>query len=177
MQLATLRTRAAHCAQLETDTPCGALNAEARSGWETGLFNGAYRDGPGAQPARNAAHDEFASLYLLRHNTGLGTQRALFELHHCDIPPEERAELIGKIRREVEAETAKKKAAQEGDVAQRAQQRPAASVRVRVLRRAQQGGHGQVHQGPAERAALQMGVSRALTVAACREMGPATLRA
>ena len=34
-------------------------------------------DGPGAQPARNAAHDEFDSLHLLWHNTGLGTQRAL----------------------------------------------------------------------------------------------------
>jgi hypothetical protein len=75
-------------------------------------------DGPGAQPARNAAHDEFASLHLLWHNTGLGTQRALFELHHCDIPPEERADLIDRIRREVEAETAQKKAAQAG-VAQR----------------------------------------------------------
>ena len=29
-------------------------------------------DGPGAQPARNAAHDEFDSLHLLWHNTGLG---------------------------------------------------------------------------------------------------------
>ena len=75
-------------------------------------------DGPGAQPARNAAHDEFDSLHLLWHNTGLGTQRALFELHHCDIPPEERADLIDRIRREVEAETAQKKAAQAG-VAQR----------------------------------------------------------
>ena len=81
-------------------------------------MGGTNCDGPGAQPARNAAHDEFDSLHLLWHNTGLGTQRALFELHHCDIPPEERADLIDKIRREVEAETAQKKAAQAG-VAQR----------------------------------------------------------
>ena len=44
-------------------------------------------DGPGAQPARNAAHDEFDALHLLRHNTGLGAQRALFEFHHCDNTP------------------------------------------------------------------------------------------
>jgi hypothetical protein len=71
-------------------------------------------DGPGAQPARNAAHDEFDSLHLLWHNTGLGTQRALIELHRCDILPEERADLIDRIRREVEAVTAQKKAAQAG---------------------------------------------------------------
>ena len=45
-------------------------------------------NGPGAQPARNAAHDEFDALHLLWHNTGLGTQRSLFELHHYDIPPD-----------------------------------------------------------------------------------------
>jgi hypothetical protein len=44
-------------------------------------------DGPGAQPARNAAHDEFDALHLLWHNTGLGAQRALFVLHHCDNTP------------------------------------------------------------------------------------------
>ena len=66
-------------------------------------------DGPRAQPARNAAHDEFASLHLLWHNTGLGAQRALFELYHCDIPSEQRADLIDRIR---EAETAQAGVAQ-----------------------------------------------------------------
>ncbi len=71
-------------------------------------------DGPGAQPARNAAHDEFDALHLLWHNTGLGAQRALFVLHHCDNTPEQREALIVVIKREVEAETATKKAAQPG---------------------------------------------------------------
>jgi hypothetical protein len=71
-------------------------------------------DGPGAQPARNAAHDEFDALHLLWHNTGLGAQRALFVLHHCDNTPEQRKALIEKIKTEVEAETATKKAAQPG---------------------------------------------------------------
>ena len=70
------------------------------------------RDGPGAQPARNAAHDEFDALHLLWHNTGLGAQRALFELHHCDNAPAQRKTLIGLVKPVVEAETAKKKAAQ-----------------------------------------------------------------
>ena len=68
--------------------------------------------------ARNAARDEFDSLHMLWHNTGLGVQRTLFELHHCANTPEERAKLIDRIRREVEAETEQKKAAQAG-VAQR----------------------------------------------------------
>jgi hypothetical protein len=71
-------------------------------------------DGPGAQPARNAAHDEFDALHLLWHNTGLGAQRALFELHHCDNTPEQREALIEVVKRDVEAETATKKAAQPG---------------------------------------------------------------
>ena len=75
-------------------------------------------DGPGAQPARNAAHDEFDALHLLWNNSGLGAQRALFELHHCDNTPEQREALIEVIKRDVEAETARKKAAQPG-VAQR----------------------------------------------------------
>ena len=75
-------------------------------------------DGPGAQPARNAAHDEFGALHLLWHNTGLGAQRALFELHHCDNMPEQRKALTDEVKREVEAATAKMKAAQLG-VAQR----------------------------------------------------------
>ena len=57
-------------------------------------------------------------LHLLWHNTGLGAQRALFELHHCDNTPEQREALIKDIKREVEAETATKKAAQPG-IAQR----------------------------------------------------------
>ncbi len=69
-------------------------------------------DGPGAQPARNAAHDEFDALHLLWHKTGLGAQRALFELHHCDNTPEQRKALIEVIQREVEVVTATKKAAQ-----------------------------------------------------------------
>ena len=64
--------------------------------------------------AKNAAQDEFDALHLLWHNTGLGTQRALFELHHCDNTPEQREALIKKVKREVEAETATKKAAQAG---------------------------------------------------------------
>ena len=70
--------------------------------------------------AKNAAQDEFDALHLLWHNTGLGTQRALFELHHCHntLEPDEREALIKKVKREVEAETVKKKAAQAG-VAQR----------------------------------------------------------
>jgi hypothetical protein len=71
-------------------------------------------DGPGAQPARNAAHDEFDALHLLWHNTGLGAQRALFVLHHCDNTPEQREALIEVVKRDVEAETATKKAAQPG---------------------------------------------------------------
>ena len=71
-------------------------------------------DGPGAQPARNAAHDEFDALHLLWNNTGLGAQRALFELHHCDNTPEQREALIKLVKDEVEAETATKKAAQPG---------------------------------------------------------------
>ena len=64
--------------------------------------------------AKNAAQDEFDALHLLWHNTGLGTQRALFELHHCDNTPEQREALIKKVKREVEAETEKKEAAQAG---------------------------------------------------------------
>ena len=64
--------------------------------------------------AKNAAQDEFDALHLLWHNTGLGTQRALFELHHCDNTPEQREALIIEVKREVEAETATKKAAQAG---------------------------------------------------------------
>ena len=64
--------------------------------------------------AKNAAQDEFDALHLLWHNTGLGTQRALFELHHCDNTPEQREALIKEVKREVEAETATKKAAQAG---------------------------------------------------------------
>ncbi len=75
-------------------------------------------DGPGAQPARNAAHDEFNTLHLLWHNTGLGAQCALFELHHCDNTPEQREALIKDVKREVEAATATKTAAQPG-IAQR----------------------------------------------------------
>ena len=52
------------------------------------------------------------------HNTGLGAQRALFEFHHCDNTPEQREVLIEVIKREAEAETATKKAAQPG-IAQR----------------------------------------------------------
>ena len=69
-------------------------------------------------PAPNAAQDAFTTLHLLWHNTGMGTQRALFELHHCDNTPEQREALIKDIKREVEAETATKKAAQPG-IAQR----------------------------------------------------------
>ena len=68
--------------------------------------------------AKNAAQDEFDALHLLWHNTGLGTQRALFELHHCDNTPEQREALIKVVKDEVEAETKTKKAAQPG-IAQR----------------------------------------------------------
>ena len=71
-------------------------------------------DGPGAEPARNAAQDEFDALHLLWHNTGLGTQRALFELHHCDNTPEQREALIKRVKDEVKKETKKKEAAQAG---------------------------------------------------------------
>jgi hypothetical protein len=64
--------------------------------------------------AKNAAQDEFDALHLLWHNTGLGTQRALFELHHCDNTPEQREALIVVVKSDVEAETATKKAAQAG---------------------------------------------------------------
>ena len=75
-------------------------------------------DGPGAKPARNAAQDEFDALHLLWHNTGLGGQRALFELHHCNNTPAQRNELIGLVKQAMERETEKKKAAQAG-IAQR----------------------------------------------------------
>jgi len=70
--------------------------------------------------AKNAAQDEFDALHLLWHNTGLGTQRALFELHHCHntLTPHEREALIAKVKLEVKEETKKKKAAQPG-IAQR----------------------------------------------------------
>ena len=71
-------------------------------------------DGPGAQPARNAAHDEFDALHLLWHNTGLGAQRALFELHHCDNTPAQREALIAQVKLEMEEVTAEMKAAQPG---------------------------------------------------------------
>ena len=70
--------------------------------------------------AKNAAQDEFDALHLLWHNTGLGGQRALFELHHCHntLTPHEREALIAKVKLEVKEETKKKKAAQPG-IAQR----------------------------------------------------------
>jgi len=69
-------------------------------------------------PAPNAAQDEFTALHLLWHNTGMGTQRALFELHHCDNTPAQREALIAKVKLDMEAVTAEMKAAQPG-VAQR----------------------------------------------------------
>jgi len=75
-------------------------------------------DGPGAKPARNAAQDEFDALHLLWHNTGLGGQRALFELHHCKNTDDERNKLIELVKDEMKRETEKKKAAQAG-IAQR----------------------------------------------------------
>jgi hypothetical protein len=69
-------------------------------------------------PAPNAAQDEFTALHLLWHNTGMGTQRALFELHHCDNTPAQRKALIAKVKLDMEEVTAEMKAAQPG-VAQR----------------------------------------------------------
>ena len=69
-------------------------------------------------PAPNAAQDEFTALHLLWHNTGMGTQRALFELHHCDNTPAQREALIAKVKLDMEVVTAEMKAAQPG-VAQR----------------------------------------------------------
>jgi hypothetical protein len=51
-------------------------------------------NGPGAQPARNAAHDEFDAIHLLWHNAGLSSQRALFELHHCNNTLAQRAAAV-----------------------------------------------------------------------------------
>jgi hypothetical protein len=65
-------------------------------------------------PAPNAAQDEFTALHLLWHNTGMGTQRALFELHHCDNTPAQREALIAKVKLDMEAVTAEMKAAQPG---------------------------------------------------------------
>jgi hypothetical protein len=62
-------------------------------------------DGPGAKPARNAAQDEFDALHLLWHNTGLGGQRTLFELHHCNNTPAQRNELIGLVKQEMKRVT------------------------------------------------------------------------
>jgi hypothetical protein len=73
-------------------------------------------------PAPNAAQDEFTALHLLWHNTGMGTQRALFELHHCDNTPAQREALIAKVKLDMEAVTAEMKAAQPG-VAQRYRER------------------------------------------------------
>ena len=64
--------------------------------------------------AKNAAQDEFDALHLLWHNTGLGTQRALFELHHCDNTPEQREALINRVKDEVKKETKKKETSQAG---------------------------------------------------------------
>jgi hypothetical protein len=52
--------------------------------------------------------------HLLRHNTGLGAQCALFELHHCDNTPAQREALIAKVKLDMEAVTAEMKAAQPG---------------------------------------------------------------
>ena len=65
-------------------------------------------------PAPNAAQDEFTALHLLWHNTGMGTQRALFELHHCDNTPAQREALIAKVKLDMEVVTAEMKAAQPG---------------------------------------------------------------
>jgi hypothetical protein len=102
----------ARVARAAAIAPPQELKVDGPSLWLTNC------DGPGAQPARNAAHDEFDALHLLWHNTGLGAQRALFELHHSDNTPEQREALIKDIKREVEAATATKKAAQPG-IAQR----------------------------------------------------------
>ena len=56
--------------------------------------------------------------HLLRHNTSLGAQCALIELHHCDNTPAQRKALTDAVKREVEAATATKTAAQPG-IAQR----------------------------------------------------------
>ena len=65
-------------------------------------------------PAPNAAQDEFTALHLLWHNSGLGVQRALFELHHCDNTPAQREALLAKVKLEMEEVTAEMKAAQPG---------------------------------------------------------------
>ncbi len=48
----------------------------------------------------------------------MGTQRALFELHHCDNTPAQREALIAKVKLDMEEVMAEMKAAQPG-VAQR----------------------------------------------------------
>ena len=67
----------------------------------------ANSDGPGVERAKNAAQDEFDALHLLWHNTGLGTQRVLFELHHCHntLTPAQRNKLIDDVKLDVQAET------------------------------------------------------------------------
>ena len=127
-------------------------------------------DGPGAQPARNAAHDEFDALHLLWHNTGLGAQRALFELHHCDNTPEQREALIKLIKSEVETETATKKAAQPG-VKQRYREHNNDQQRLYVCAccgERNKEATGKYTRVPLECAALQTGVSEQGQAVPCR---------